>query len=433
MTGLKDHELRYQLANELHARPFPEAHSPGRAAYLVLKAPGKASRRDRDADRKHLTDLLDRFGAPHPQPGATHYSGQIGKHFLKWESHTEVVTYTVMMEGASERAYDPVDFEVFPEDWLAEAPGERVSSALVRIEPYTSDSDITDKVHSWFVSESVAVSHVLGEAAIIASDFRIDPAGHMRFAIFPRESCGRRRMGRILQRLAEIETYKALSMLGFAAARSLGSEISALDTRLSELMAAMTSDDGDTEETLRALLEISAELEALSARTSFRFAATKAYEAIVEQRIEVLRESTFNGRQTFREFMTRRYDPAMRTVTSTERRLQTMADRAMRAGELLRTRVEVARSAQNQQLLESMNKRADMQLRLQKTVEGLSVVAISYYAVSLAGYLMYPVADALGITRGLLVAAITLPVVGLVWAAIRRIRHLVENQGPGLD
>jgi len=433
MTGLTDHELRYQLANELHARPFPEAQSPGRGVFLVLKAPGKASKRDRDADRKHLTDLLDRFGAPHPQPGATHYSGKIGRHFLKWESHTEVVTYTVILDGAGDRAFDPDDFEVFPAAWLNDAPGERVSSAMIRIEPFGGPDDVRDKVHSWFVSESVAVSEVLDGAAVIAGDFRIDPAGHMRFAIFPRESCGPRRIGRILQRLAEIETYKALSMLGFAAARALSGEVGALDTRLSSLMAAMTDDHGDTEETLRALLEISAELEALSAKTSFRFAATKAYEAIVMQRIEVMREAQFDGRQTFREFMTRRYDPAMRTVTSTEIRLQTMADRAMRAGELLRTRVEVARSAQNQQLLESMNKRADMQLRLQKTVEGLSVVAISYYAVSLAGYLLYPIADALEISRGMLVGAVTLPVVGLVWAAIRRIRHLVERQGPGLD
>ena len=128
----------------------------------------------------------------------------------------------------------------------------------------------------------------------------------------------------------------------------------------------------------------------------------------------------------------RRYDPAMRTVKSSERRLENMANRAMRAGDLLRTRVEVERSAQNQQLLESMNQRADMQLRLQKTVEGLSVVAISYYAVSIAGYLLYPVAEALGVTKGLLMAAVTLPVVLIVWAAIRRIRHAVEKQGPDL-
>ena len=130
--------------------------------------------------------------------------------------------------------------------------------------------------------------------------------------------------------------------------------------------------------------------------------------------------------------MTRRYDPAMRTVKSAERRLSAMAARAVRAGDLLRTRVEVARSAQNQQLLESMNQRADMQLRLQKTVEGLSVVAISYYAVSLAGYLLYPVADLLGITKGAVTAVATIPVVLLVWFAVRRIRRVVEQGGPEL-
>ena len=126
------------------------------------------------------------------------------------------------------------------------------------------------------------------------------------------------------------------------------------------------------------------------AQSSFRFGATGAYEAIVNQRIEVLREDRFQGRQTFAEFMMRRFDPAMRTVKATERRLQTMAERAIRAGDLLRTRVDVERSAQNQKLLESMDKRADLQLRLQKTVEGLSVVAISYYAVNLVLYMVQP-------------------------------------------
>ncbi len=205
-----------------------------------------------------------------------------------------------------------------------------------------------------------------------------------------------------------------------------------IDNELTALMSNMTNGDGQEEDRLKSLLSVSAELENLSAQTSFRFGATGAYEAIVEQRVSVLREERFDGRQTFAEFMTRRYDPAMRTVKSAERRLSAMAARAMRAGDLLRTRVEVQRSAQNQQLLESMNQRADMQLRLQRTVEGLSVVAISYYAVSLAGYLMYPVSEALGLSKGMVTALITVPVVLLVWLAIRRIRKLVEQGGPDI-
>jgi uncharacterized membrane-anchored protein len=190
----------------------------------------------------------------------------------------------------------------------------------------------------------------------------------------------------------------------------------------------MTEGDGNAEETLTSLLSVSAELEKSSAQMSFRLGATGAYEAIVGQRISVLREVRYNGRQTFSEFMTRRYDPAMRTVKSAERRLESMARRAVRAGDLLRTRVEVERSAQNQKLLESMDKRADLQLRLQKTVEGLSVVAISYYAVSLASYALYPVAVATGISKGLVTALVTLPVVLVVWWMIQRIHHSVDAQ-----
>ena len=173
------------------------------------------------------------------------------------------------------------------------------------------------------------------------------------------------------------------------------------------------------------LLSISTELETISARCSFRFGATGAYEALVNQRIEVLREERFKAGQSFADFMMRRYDPAMRTVKSTERRLQVLSDRAIRAGELLRTRVDVERSAQNQALLASMDRRADLALRLQHTVEGLSVVAISYYAVSLVSYLLYPLTKA-GISKGMLTAAVTIPVVLGVWMAVRQIRKRLE-------
>ncbi|MFN7052598.1 MAG: DUF3422 family protein, partial [Gemmobacter sp.] len=114
------------------------------------------------------------------------------------------------------------------------------------------------------------------------------------------------------------------------------------------------------------------------------------------------------------------------TVKSAEARLRTMAERAQRAAELLRTRVDVERSAQNQRLLESMDRRADMQLRLQHTVEGLSVVAISYYAVSLAAYAAYPLAKLAHLSKEMLTALLVLPVIGGVWLMIRRIRQAMH-------
>ncbi len=420
MTAIGDHPQRFKLANELHARPFPSLNAPATAVFLAIKKTKGAMGRPSNEDLDYLIALLDRFGAPHPQPGATHYQGKIGRHHLKWEQHTEFVTYTIFSKGLSARAFDPAEFDVFPQDWLAQAPGERFTSALVRLEPRPGRDEIADRLKAWFVPESLAVSSVLDEAAVIAGDFRIDSAGHLRFVVFAGEDTGKQRIGRIVQRLCEIETYKSMSMLGFLRASRMSSEMGHIEPRLTSLIGEIN--DVEAEETLNELLGISAQLEGLSAKASFRFGATRAYQAIVRQRIDVLREGRYQSHQTFAEFMMRRYDPAMRTVASTETRLQSLADRAMRAGELLRTKVDVARSAQNQSLLESMDRRADLALRLQETVEGLSVVAISYYAVSLAGYLFYPVTEAFGLSKGMLLSILTLPVVAAVWLMVRHIK-----------
>lgn len=423
---LKDHPLRYQLANELHARPFPTLVSPGQAVYLAIKQPKNSAKRDRELDRAHLLSLLDRFGAQHPSPDATHYFAKLGRFHLKWESHTEFVTYTAFMENSVDRPFDPAAWDVFPEDWLDDAPGVRVTSAQIRFADAPAD-EIAEQIKDWFVPESLAVSQVLDGTAIVAGDFRIDSAGHMRFAVFTNAETGNRRIGRIVQRICEIETYKAMSMLGLPRARTISHRMGEIDASLSGLISDLTGDLAKPDETLNALLGAAAELEQLQTESSFRFGATRAYEALVNQRISVLREERFEGRQTFGEFMMRRFDPAMRTVKATERRLQSMTDRAIRAGDLLRTRVDVDRSAQNQQLLESMDARSDLQLRLQKTVEGLSIVAISYYAVSLVGYLLAPLAEPLAVDKGVLTALAVVPVVAIVWFALRAIRRSIEK------
>lgn len=419
-----DHPLRYATVNELHARPFPALEVPSTAHYVAIKEPVQAHNRDRDADLAHLLAILDRHGSPRPQPGATHFQGPIGRAELKWESHTEFVTYSAFTKGLSARAFDPADAEVLPEDWLLQAPGKRMVSLLIRVEVMPdSDDRLLARIEDWFVPESLAIARVVDGSAVVAGDFRIDPAGHMRFAVFVQPGTGPRRVGRIVQRLCEIETYRAMAMLGLMRCRTLGARLNALDPKLAALVSGLDRVEPASEAALHELLSISAELESLAVQFSFRFGATAAYEAIVAQRIEALREQRIGGRQSFGEFMTRRFDPAMRTVRSTEGRLKAMAERAERAAELLRTRVDVERSAQNQRLLESMDRRADLALRLQHTVEGLSVVAISYYAVSLAAYLAAPLAHATGIAKEGLLALLVLPVIGLVWLMIRRIRN----------
>ena len=307
---------------------------------------------------------------------------------------------------------------------MGAAPGKRLVSALIRIETMPEDpAVIPTQCKDWFVPESLVLSRVVDGAAIVAGDFRIDSGGHMRFAVFVAPGTSDRRVGRIVQRLCEIETYRAMSMLGLMRARQLTQRLNVLDPKMSALVAGLDSEARPSEVVLHELLAISAELEGLAVQFTFRFGATAAYEAILNQRVQALREERIGGRQTLAEFMMRRYDPAMRTVKSAEKRLREMSERAERAAELLRTRVDVERSSQNQKLLESMDRRADQALRLQHTVEGLSVVAISYYAINLAAYLAYPFGKMLGVGKETLTAALVMPVIGLVWLMVRRIRN----------
>lgn len=429
--GLEDHPQRYALANELHARPFPELTAPCRAVFLAIAPVENAASRPRDADVAHLLELLDRFGAPHPAPEANHHFATLGRVTMKWERHTEFVTYTIFAEGVADRPFSGSVFETFPRDWLARAPGRIVTSILIRVESLGSDAEIDaaldGRVRDWFVPESLAMARVAEGEAAVAGDFRIDPAGHVRFAVLARSDISPRRLGRLVQRLIEIETYKSMAMLTFPVARQVGGRVAALDRRLLALVQSLADRREGTNgtETLGLLLGMSSEIEAISSSSSFRFGAAEAYEAIVNQRVEVLREQRIRGRQTFAEFMARRFDPAMRTCRSTKQRMDEFTQRAARAANLLRTQVEVAMQAQNRSLLESMDRRADLQLRLQQTVEGLSVVAISYYAVSLASYALAPLATWLALPKDYLVAASVLPIFLAVWLMVRRIRNRI--------
>lgn len=419
-----DHPLRQTLVDELHARPFPQISAPSRVLYLAVKDPRDAASRDRARDVAHLAALCAPWGAVAPGPEATHFDARLGAHALTWESHTECVTYFLREPGLGRVPFAPEETAILPEDWIAEAPGKRLAAVQIRVDhmpPQTTQ--LLDEVRGCFDEDSLVCAYVGDGAAVVVTDFMIDAHGQMRFALFVRPGTGPGRIGRIVQRLCELETYRALSMLGLGRARGLTRRLNELEPVLSALVGDLGTDAYPAEETLPRLLKISGELEGLAVSHSFRFGATGAYAALMHERVSALRESRFEARQTFSEVLFRRYEPAMRTVKSAEARLGAMLERVGRVADLLRTRVEVRRSEQNQSVLTSMDRRAALQLRLQHTVEGLSVVAISYYAVSLAGYLCYPAFAELEIKKEYGLAALTPLIVLCVWLGLRRIRR----------
>ena len=252
--ALGDYPDRYRLANELHARPFPVLEPPTRAVLLAIKEPEAAADRDRTADLEHLTALLDRFGAPHPAPGANHYSGALGRAFLKWEMHTEFVTYTLFSGQMGAEPFSDEVFKLFPQDWLAAAPGKLVTSCILWIQPAppeVMEVMVERDLPVWFDPDSLAASRVSDAEAVVAADFRIDAAGHTRIAVLAKPTIDRHRLGRIVQRLFEIEVYKSMSMLALPQARSVAASVARIDRNLTDSVTAMATGTGREAETLR--------------------------------------------------------------------------------------------------------------------------------------------------------------------------------------
>ncbi|MEL6978679.1 MAG: DUF3422 domain-containing protein, partial [Pseudomonadota bacterium] len=377
MFETPQHTQRKPLTDELHARPFTPIEPPAQALYVALMPEADQARRSPKEDLAHLNALLAHLGAaPAMADGdraPNFYLGAFDGFRLKWERHTEFVSYLFELEGPGPAPFTPRLAEIAPPAWIERASLRIISASVVEIIPATDEDDAqriaTEKLAPHFVRDSLALTWVTERNAIAMGDFRIDAAGFTRFGVVALPDIGPRRLGRITQRLIEMETYRTLAMIALPVARRLGPELTRLETTLAEVTRSIANDDNarapDPEverETLATLSALSADLESLAAETAFRFGGARAYETIVYDRIAALREESLRSRQTFEEFMVRRFKPALRTVRSTEERLQTLSIRGERAANLLRTRIDVSLEEQNQQLLKSMDDRAQLQL-----------------------------------------------------------------------
>jgi len=424
MFNIQNHPLRDSLSSELHARPFPVIDAPCQVAYMALTA--------NDADEDNIQELVQLLDGPDYVIGSGHYYEKFKDFALKWERHSEFVTYTVFVEAGSDTAFSDVAFDCFPENWLKGLKNQLLTAVKLQMMAAAAkkqvEKDVLTNFHTAFQSESLAISYVLGESALVASDFKMDADGYVRFGVLPIGQVGRNRLGRIVQRLLEIETYRAMSMLTLPVAKKIFARLTDLEGALAKEVQSISGREGSHRDRLSALMIIAAEIEYMNAENAFRFGAGDAYSALVDQRIFVLREERFLGRQTFSEFMMRRFSPTVRTCQAAQKRLQSISDRAARAADLLGTRVNVRTAEQNRALLEQMDQRAESQLRLQETVEGLSVVAISYYGVNLLTYLLAPFAKTQGWEKAYVSAALVIPVFLLVMLMVRRMKKHITKK-----
>lgn len=411
-TELPQHTLRQQVLDEIHARPF----EPMRAPCVILKYVfWRAPEIDGTAVLKAWCDA--RSLKP-PEPGERRHSWKDGTARLVFEAHNEFVSLTWLGEPNHVPESDP--FSVF--GGPPPVMGHLINAVRIDLR-LSSGKDAEDLDLYGFDPGSLCVSRCAKGKALVASDFRQDEFGLTRFLII---DMGMRAVtcGALVRRIGEIETYRTVSLLGLPEAQRAGPVVSGLEAGLSDIFTELNTvkSTQENQNILNRLYRIAMDLEALMIDNQFRFAASRAYFGIVEQRLEAINEGEYLDYVTFKLFLLRRIMPAIHTCEAVERRQSALAEKISRASDLLRTQLDLDLQAQNQRLLIALNERSEMQYRLQQTVEGLSVVAISYYGVSLLYYLFRGIPAPFGLSLNALVA-LSVPVVAAsVWMAVRRIR-----------
>jgi uncharacterized membrane-anchored protein len=409
---------RAQALGEIHSRPYALVASPRVIFQLAFLTEGGSS-----VDHAVLAELSRSRGISPPGRDSSHHALSWGQGTLRWERHTEFSTY--FWDAPIPESFG-AEVPVHPFGDSFSPPGTLISGIRLEIRP---DTEETRAAISTFDPTSLCYSEVKNGQAAILTDFRQDGDGLTRILVIDRgmNEAGR---GALVQRLLDIETYRTLAMIGLPLAQSLSPDIRRIEDGLTGITNAMKQHARDKADALLSeITRLAAELEANAAVSLYRFGASRAYYGIVQERIRTLAETAVPGYETLGFFLERRLAPAMRTCQSVEERQANLSRKLARATALLRSWIDVELEQLNTSLLNSMDRRAKLQLRLQQTVEGLSVAAISYYVVGLFGYVA-KAASGLGLSvkpETLTGLSVPFVIIGM-WLMVRSIRRRHEDE-----
>ena len=427
-----DDPLRATLHNEVHTRPQARIRMPAMVVYVAVFNEDVS----REEECAHLRLLPGQQDLKLEQMQSNFLRLRLDGYTMKWERHSEFTRYSLVLplpdhvlNGASDT--ELLQLLVLPPDWLRSIPGRTIAAIqLLLVHGDLNDVEGTmAHAQTWF-GEAPVVASLMGVASHswAVTDFVLQPSGFERIVVIAPISTSQTRAGRVSQRLLELETYRLMALRGLPVAKALGPLLLQSEAELADITTQLENKSAGDQDLLDTLVSLSARVERATATHVYRFSATRAYEALVAQRIDQLHEKTIPGTQPIGEFMQRRLSPAMATVAATAQRLASLSERVARASALLRTRVDIATELQNQQLLAKLTRGQELQLHLQTTVEGLSIAAISYYVVSLLMYGAKAIkATGVHFEPEVAVGALIPVILWGVWSATRRIRKSVEG------
>lgn len=414
---MREHPLRRQVVGEMHLRRWPELTAP----CTLIQWVRIVSEEDRAAE----AEALQKGAGWEPGDNPRHAEGELAPGIrFAWERHSEGSSLALFIAGE-----DPCAF-LTPREcpdlapiltWAEDMPGEVIRASRIRIEPSVAAAEAV--CASVGFDRLDLVSCPVGSSARLWSDFRLHGDGYGRLVIAA-NGTDPHDLSRLVKRVQDLGNYRNLALLGLPVARESWPRLNAVEAKLRALGERVSDAETSDDTLLAELSDLSLELVAVATAVNFRMSATAAYARLVEERLAELHGEAIPGYQSLEDFTQRRFLPAVRTCAALTEREHQLSLRAAQLSSLLRTRVETRIENQNARQLASMERSAAMQLRLQELVEGLSVVALSYYAVGLVSYVLKGLDGRLGhFDEPLTLAALVPVVVAGVWLLVRRLKR----------
>jgi len=428
MKNLTECPERKQLNDEIHARAYVDLELPEQVSYIALLV----GREERTQELAHLQKLCAHYGLAAPESlEAKDFYLDCGPFRLNMELHAEFTHYKFLRRGESADPFANPVIESVPEDWLAGLPGKLLVAVHVAIlDANNTAVDVRpENLPRFFEGNRMVGGKIAGGTGAAFGDCMIHGDGFSRILII-NEQFAPGQAGRNLQRLLEIETYRMLALLGLPKARAILPELPDADRQLVGLTARLAEATEHSDEAMLAeLTQLAAVMENKISATYARFNATRSYAALVDIRLEQLRESKIEGVPSLTEFLQRRLTPALSTCQTVDQWLHQLSQRISNMNQLLLTRIDVRRKQQNQDILESLNRRSQMQLRLQQAIEMLSIAAVTYATVSLLGLALNGL-KSVGIHINVeLTTLLSIPVVGyFVYLGVIYLHEAIEKE-----
>ncbi|MBB3808703.1 DUF3422 domain-containing protein [Pseudochelatococcus contaminans] len=408
-----EHPHRDAALAEIHARPVDLIDAEARVRRLVFTVDPQSGAMTKTIAR-FLAFAADLDVSPN-EAGARRYVFTTPLRQVTWEFHTEFVTITWRAAR-----HDDTNW---PDDIGLDALGEAQLVGAIRVDLIDQDS-IPEHLLPGFSLPSLCFISVESGGAQVATDFVPDADKFIRIE-FAAGSLSPLRRAIVLRRLLEMETYRTMALLALPLARDVTPGLRALEIELSALIESLS--DAETTDQVRqkldGLVTLSVQAGQISEKLGYRFAAAHAYGTILRSRLEKLRETTLGRGSSLSSFIGNRVEPALSTCAAIERRLEALSTKIARTVSLLDVRIGLDMQIQNKTVLETIAETAKSQFRLQHTVEGLSTIAITYYAIGILGYAVSAPIEVLNWDKTLVMSAAAVPMLIVVWASMRWIRN----------